>query len=106
MNEITLNIPTIDSFKELIAPLLNEIKDLKVTVNNLQLEINYYRNRDLKKRFGLSDKTIQNYREQNLIPFTKVGEIFYYPVSEFNEILRANSNYELFQSKLNLTNKI
>ncbi len=106
MNEITLNIPTIDSFKELITPLLNEIKDLKVTVNNLQLEINYYRNRDLKKRFGLSDKTIQNYREQNLIPFTKVGEIFYYPVSEFNEILRANSNYELFHSKNNLTNEI
>ena len=106
MNEITLNIPSIDSIRELIAPLLNEINDLKEIIKNLQVEKTYYRNKDLKTKFGLSDGTIQNYREQNLIPFTKVGEIFYYPGSEFDKILRANSNSELFQSKLNLTNKI
>ncbi len=101
MKEITLNIPTIDSIRELIAPLLNEINDLKELINNntLQSENQYYRNKDLKTKFGMSDKTIQNYREQNLIPFTKIGNMYYYPVSEFNEIFVANSNYELFQHK-------
>ena len=99
MNEITLNIPSIDSIKELIAPLLNEINDLKELINNntLQSENQYYRNKDLKTKFEMSDKTIQNYREQNLIPFTKIGDLYFYPVSKFNEIFIANSNYELCQ---------
>jgi hypothetical protein len=100
MNEITLNIPSIDSIKELIAPLLNEVKDIKGIINTLQLENQYYRNKDLKTKFGMSDKTIQNYREQNLIPFTKIGDLYFYPVSKFNEIFIANSNYELIHKKL------
>ena len=106
MNEITLNIPSIDSIRELIAPLLNEINDLKEIIKNLQVEKTYYRNKDLKTKFGLSDKTIQNYREDNSIPYSNINKIYYYPVSEFNEILRVNSNYELFHSKFNLTNKV
>ncbi len=99
MNEITLNIPSIDSIKELIVPLLNEINNLKGIINTLQLQKQYYRNKDLKSKFGMSDKTIQNYREQNLIPYTKIGEIYYYPVAEFNDICVANSNYELLQNR-------
>ena len=70
-------------------------------INNLQLEMKFYRNKDLKSVFGLSDKKIQNYIEDNIIHFTKIGEIYYCPVSEINEMLKANSNYELFHSKRN-----
>jgi hypothetical protein len=100
MNEYKLNIPSIDSIRELMNPLSHEIKELKEILRNLQLEAKYYRNKDLKTKFGMSDKTIQNYREHNIIPFTKIGEIFYYPVNQFNEAIKANSNYDLFNQKL------
>ena len=99
MNEISLNIPTIDSIKELMVPIVNEIISLKGVIKTPQLDNQFYRNKDLKTKFGFSDKTIQAYRESNTIPFTKIGDIYFYPVSKFDELSIANSNYDLFEKK-------
>ena len=49
-----------------VIKLLNELKSLVENVPN----INYYRNKDLKRIFGFSDNTIISYRDYNILPYT------------------------------------
>ena len=95
MNEIKLILPTNDSIREMVLPIYDEINTLKEMIKNMPKEQKYYRNRDLKKVFGFSDKTIQNYRENNLIPYSFIGEIYYYPCQEIHALLEKNSNKNL-----------
>jgi hypothetical protein len=97
MKEINLSIPTIDSIKELFEPLLQKISLLEEKLNNLNSEKEYYRNKDLKKKFGLANKTIQTYRELNVLPYTFIGEIYFYPVDEVNQIMAKNSNFQFIK---------
>ncbi len=97
MNEIKLSIPTIDSIKELFEPLLQKISQLEEKLSNLNSEKEYYRNKDLKNKFGLANKTIQTYRESNVLPYTFIGEIYFYPVDEINKIMEKNSNFQYTQ---------
>ncbi|APU67087.1 hypothetical protein C723_3039 [Christiangramia flava JLT2011] len=53
----------------------------------------FYRNKDLKDSFGLSPNTIIKYREEGILPFTVIGEIYLYPVIEVNNILKKNAIY-------------
>jgi hypothetical protein len=99
MKEIQLTIPTLDSIKELFEPLLQRISQLEEKLNYASSDSEYYRNKDLKKKFGLSDKTIQTYREVNILPFTFIGGIYYYRVEEINQILENNSNFKLVLKK-------
>lgn len=91
------HIPSIESIREEILPLVNQINEVKSLVSKIEKEKSYYRNKDLKKKFGLSDNTIINYREANIIPWTKMGEIYLYPVDELNRMLISNSNYKLIK---------
>ena len=90
-NGITL--PSMESIREELSPILSKIDELSSIVSKTETNKEYYRNKDLKKKFGFSDGTIINYREQNIIPWTKIGDIHYYPVEELNRMLFDNSNY-------------
>ncbi len=96
MNEIKLTIPTIDSIKELLEPLVQKISKLE-ELYNLNSEKGYYRNKDIKVKFGLSNKTIQTYRESNVLPYTYIGTVYYYPIDEINQIMEKNSNFQFFK---------
>ncbi|HXB44888.1 MAG TPA: helix-turn-helix domain-containing protein [Puia sp.] len=90
-NQIT--IPTLESISEILRPLQNSINELNSKIDSLKPPTKYYRNKDLKEIFGLSDNTIIEYRDNNIIPVTSIGNIYYYPVDKINEILKKNSNY-------------
>ena len=81
---------------ESVIKLLEEIKS-KFDKNRQPKE--FYRNSDLKKLFGLSDNTICTYRDKNILPFTRMGEIYYYPISDIYNILSKNSNFDLFGNR-------
>ncbi len=83
-----------------LSPILVLLNDIKSKVDNQPQQKKFYRNKDLKSKFGLSDNTITSYRDKNILPFTKIGDIFYYPVDEIDLILKQNSNYDYFKSKL------
>lgn len=53
----------------------------------------YYRNKDLKHNFGLAPNTIIKYREEGILPFTILGEIYLYPVKEVDYKLKKYANY-------------
>lgn len=96
-NQIT--IPTMESISTELQPILALLNEIKGKVNGNLYPKNYYRNKHLKEKFGLSDNTIISYRDKNIIPFSKLGDIFVYPVDEIDKILQQNSNYSLFKSK-------
>lgn len=97
MQKGQFNLPSIESIREELLPLVNQINDMKLIISKIDNKKSYYRNKDLKKIFGLSDNTIINYREANLIPFTKMGEIYLYPIDDLNKMLVNNSNYNLIK---------
>lgn len=76
-----------------VIKLLYELKSLVEGVPNTK----YYRNKDLKRIFGFSDNTIINYRDYNILPYTKIGDIYFYPVNEIKMLLNKSGNFEYFK---------
>jgi hypothetical protein len=95
-----ISVPTIEEINEQLKPLIALLNDIN---NKVEANFNpkkYYRNKDLKAKFGLADNTIISYRDKNIIPYTFIGEIYYYPVHEIDKILEQNSNFDLFKSNV------
>jgi hypothetical protein len=82
-----------------MEPVIKLLQEIKSKLDNLTAPGEYYRNKHLKSIFGLSDNTIITYRDKNILPFTKLGEIYYYPISEIQNLFHQNSNYDLFGNK-------
>ena len=92
----TISILTQDFAEHNFNRLFAEISELKAQLKSVQfkeVEEEYYRNKDLKRKFKFSDNTIIHYREANILPYTIIGDIYCYPVSKINKILKNNSNY-------------
>lgn len=95
---------TIDIMKtanETFEPVIKLLEELKTKIDNVQSPKRYYRNKHLKMYFGLSDNTILSYRDKNFLPFTKIGDIYYYPIAEIESILVQNSNFDLMNNRFN-----
>ena len=92
----TIEILTVEELNEAISPILKELNELKSYIST-QPPRQYYRNKDLKEIYGLSDNTIKEYRDKNIIPHTSVGNIPFYPVIEFNQMLQRNSNFDMLK---------
>lgn len=84
---------------EEMEPVIKLLEEIKSKFDTLKQPKKYYRNNDLKKLFGMSDNTICTYRDKNIIPFSKIGEIYYYPIAEIDAILAKNSNFDLFGNR-------
>ena len=62
-------------------------------LQNTQNPKGFYRNKDLKKLFGLSGNTIIKYRENGTLPSTIIGDVYLYPKDLIDEVLSKNSSY-------------
>jgi hypothetical protein len=76
---------------ELLETFLTEIQS---KLDSIRQPKKYYRNSDLKELFGLSDNTILSYRQKNILPYTRIGDIYYYPIEEIDKILKSNGNFD------------
>lgn len=87
-------IPTINSIKMLLEPIRDKLIEIEKNLRDKQ-EVNspkgYYRNADLKRIFGLSSNTIIKYRETGVLPYTTIGDIYYYEIKIIENILKRNS---------------
>lgn len=100
-NNSQLVLLSTDKLKSLLNPVFNKLEDIDKKLNKKTSTHNiaYYRNKDLKENFGLSPNTIIKYRELGIIPFTTIGDVYLYPITQLNEVLERNSNWELFLNK-------
>jgi hypothetical protein len=96
MTQENITIPTIEGISKMLIPVINSINEISSKIDKIKPPREFYRNKDLKELFGLSDNTIIKYRDQNIIPSTKIGDLFYYPVDGINAILKQNSNHHTY----------
>ncbi len=87
------------TLNEEIIPVINLLEEIKSKFDKIRQPKKFYRNSDLKELFGLSDNTICTYRDKNIIPFSRIGEIYYYPISDIDNLLSKNSNFDLFGNR-------
>lgn len=84
---------------EEMEPVIKLLEEIKSKFDQIRQPKKYYRNSDLKKLFGLSDNTICSYRDKNILPFSRMGEIYYYPIADIENLLSKNSNFDLFGNR-------
>jgi len=93
MEHYNFSLPSKEFVETNFNKIFNELTALKKQLKPSNNNDTFYRNKDLKRIFGLSDNTIYQYREEGVLPCTKLGEIYYYPVQEINRILDNNANF-------------
>lgn len=100
-NNSQLILLSVEKLENILYPLFNKLNSIeeKLKKEKVKQEDAYYRNTDLKAKFGLSSNTIIKYRESGIIPYTMIGELYLYPIAQFDRILKKNSNWDLFQNK-------
>ncbi len=92
---------------DLILALSLEIKELKVRLEIFRqsraekLKDTWLDNQDVMQTLHISKRTLQTFRDNGTLPFSKVGGTFYYKVSDIEEIL--HNNYYNHNFKCNAT---
>jgi hypothetical protein len=89
-----IQIPTLEAIKHLLSPLRERLDAMHTQLVNQKSNAThpkYYRNKDLKNLFGLSNNTIVKYRETGVLPYTKLGDIYLYNVKVIDSVLKQNS---------------
>lgn len=79
--------------EDLFAFKLELLNDLKTLLSKeVSKPKKWLRTREVISMFNISPGTLQNYRVQNLIPFTKIGNTLYYPLDEIEILLKSNNH--------------
>ncbi|WP_298553591.1 helix-turn-helix domain-containing protein [uncultured Algibacter sp.] len=90
--ESQISIIPFGELKRLLLPLHDKLAQLETKLDKTSSKQvkKYYRNKDLKLLFGISQNTIIKYRNNGDIPFTTIGDVYLYPVREIDKILSKN----------------
>jgi len=79
-------IATTDDLRELKIELLESIKQL-LKEQNGQITKKWLKSPEVRKLLGISHGTLQTFRINGTIPFTKVGGILYYDSQEIQRVM-------------------
>lgn len=79
------------------ASMIEEIKKATDNLNVISeqyrpsiLNERYYTGEEVQKLLHLSKRTLQNYRDEGIMPYTKIGEKILYVGSDIDRILEMN----------------
>lgn len=81
---------------ELILTLSQELKDLKARIellNRSRVEVlkdSWIDNQDVLQTLHISKRTLQTFRDNGTLPFSKIQGKFYYKVSDIEKLLQDN----------------
>jgi len=92
--DMPANIITADDLQEFKEELISDIKELLTNYERVTIDKWIKSNIEMKK-LGISPGTLQNFRINETIPFSKLGGIIYYDEEEIDEILKNNKNFFL-----------
>jgi hypothetical protein len=102
-----IQIPTVRSIQLLLEPIVIKLQNLENEVQKLPkkaLPSKYYRARDLKELFGLTNNTIIKYRNDGILPYTLLGGVYLYDAKAIDEMLeqnKSNTGRRLFYERSN-----
>ncbi len=83
------NILTTEDLMEFKLELLHEIKNL-LTKSGEGVSKKWLKSSEVMKLLKISPGTLQNFRINGTIPYTKIGGIIYYEAEEIQRILQEN----------------
>lgn len=83
------NILTTEDLTEFKLELLHEIKVL-LTKSGEGVSKKWLKSSEVMKLLKISPGTLQNFRINGTIPYTKIGGIIYYEAEEIQRILQEN----------------
>lgn len=86
------------TYRDLIAvrdAILAEIKQ----INKGQPAKKWIKSKDVRKLLNISAGTLQTMRNNNVIPFTRVGGVIYYDQDGINEYLSSKSNKDAKENR-------
>ena len=82
-------IITTDDLREFKIDLLDNIKQL-LSNNNGQPQKKWLKSPEVRKLLNISPGTLQNFRINGTLPYTKMGGVLYYDYEELQKILTGN----------------
>ena len=85
------NIITAEDLKDFKKELLSDIKELLNTYDRITID-RWIKSNIVMDKLSISPGTLQNFRINKTIPFSKLGGIIYYDEEEINAILLNNKN--------------
>ncbi|WP_405226370.1 DNA-binding protein [Dokdonia sp. Asnod1-B02] len=90
--ESKVSIIPFGELRKLFLPLHDKLSQLETKLDKTSSNPvkEYYRNKDFKLLFGISQNTIIKYRNNGYIPFTTIGDAYLYPVKKIYKILYEN----------------
>jgi len=83
------NIITTDDLMEFKLELLDEIK-LLLSKQSGTSQKRYIKSVEVMKLLQISPGTLQNLRINRTLPFTKIGGIIYYDLSDIHDLMKIN----------------
>lgn len=81
---------------DLLLALSQEIKDLKTRIDLLQqsraevLKDAWIDNQDVLQTLHISKRTLQTFRDNGTLPYSKIKGKFYYKVADIEQLLQDN----------------
>ena len=88
------SILTAEDLEDFRQSLLEEIKEMLLQYNRITID-RWVKSNIVMAKLGISPGTLQNFRINETIPYSKLGGIIYYDEEEINEILLNNKNFFL-----------
>lgn len=82
-----MNLEELQLFKQLATRLLNLIGELPPSINPSETWLDIP---ETAKWLKVSPRTLQNYRDKGLLPFSQVGAKIYFRLFDLQEFLKKN----------------
>ena len=88
------SILTAEDLEEFRKTLIEEIKEMLLQYNKITID-RWVKSNIVMAKLRISPGTLQNFRINETIPYSKLGGIIYYDEEEINAILLKNKNFFL-----------
>lgn len=85
---MAVEIITREDLNEFRSLLLTDLKEIFNTKSQLQKQ--WLKSSEVRKLLNISPGTLQNFRINGTLSYTKIGGTIYYAYSELNKILECN----------------
>lgn len=83
------SIITTDDLRDFKLELLNAIKKILIKHNGSGLK-KYLKSSEVMDMLHISPGTLQSFRDNGTIPYTKMGNIIFYEADEIQKVMTAN----------------
>ncbi|WP_289029264.1 helix-turn-helix domain-containing protein [uncultured Algoriphagus sp.] len=89
-----IELITLAALQSLKQEILSEIRELIKQKSLAFNEKKWLKSRDVQRLLGISSGTLQTLRNQEKIPFTRLGGVIYYDRQELEKCLKENDQNE------------